>query len=93
MPLVILKTNGGIDFTTPKGNISLRGYCLLNEVSDNELAELKKKDLFNSMVKDRYIEITNSKAKKEDSDNIAKDVVKEQLEKQNSKTKDIKREG
>ena len=92
MHLVILKTNGGMDFPTPSGKISLQGFCILNHVSDNQISELKKFDSFNEMVKNGYIEIANQ-ANHKDANTIAAEVIKEQAKKQNSRTKNIQKEG
>lgn len=91
MPCVILKTNGGMDFPIAQKTISLNGFCVLNDVSDEDLKSLKTFEPFNEMVKNGYIEIA-SKAGVKDANKIANEVAKEQSEKQDSKTRNIKRE-
>lgn len=91
MPLVILKTNAGMNFHTSNGVVSLNGYCVLNEVSDEELRALKSNNSFNDMVNNGFAEITN-KANRSDTHEIASEVVREQGRAQNAKTRNIKKE-
>ncbi|WP_301052518.1 hypothetical protein [Helicobacter rodentium] len=90
MAIVILKTNAGMNFHTSNGTVSLNGFCVLNEVSDEELKALKSNNSFNDMVKNGFAEITN-KANRSDAHEIASEVVREQGKAQNAKTRNIKR--
>lgn len=91
MSFVILKTNAGMNFHTSDGVVSLNGFCVLNEVSDEELRALKSNNSFNDMVENGFAEITN-KANRSDTHEIASEVVKEQGKAQNAKTRNVKKE-
>lgn len=91
MPLVILKTTAGMNFHTSNGIVSLNGFCVLNEVSDEELKALKSNNSFDDMVKNGFVEITN-KANRSDTHEIASEVVREQGKAQDARTRNIKKE-
>ena len=92
MPSVILKTNAGIDFVTPQKTISLKGFCLINEVSNEDLNLLKTKKSFKRML-DNGSAIVSAKASTDDSNKLASELTQAQLTKQANKTsKAIKKE-
>lgn len=91
MAIIILKTTAGMNFHTPKGTISLKGFCLLNEVSDDEVEAIKENNVFAQMVKNGYVEVCQN-ATLEDSHKEAESAVKERAKKQSERTKNITRE-
>lgn len=91
MPIIILKTNAGMNFQTKKGTIPLRGFCLLNEVSNDEVKALKESNAFAQMVDNGYVEVCQN-ATLEDSHKEAESTIKEQAKKQSERTKNITRE-
>lgn len=91
MAIVILKTNAGMNFHTTKGTISLKGFCLLNEVSNDEVKALKENNSFAQMIDNGYAEVCQN-ATLEDSHEKAETTVKEQVKKQSERTKNITRE-
>lgn len=90
MPVVILKTNAGMNFHTSKGVVALKGFCTINSIPNEELSALRGVDSFNAMVRDGFAEVS-SKASKEDSESIASEVAESQAKKQERKTRNIKR--
>lgn len=91
MPIVMLKTNAGMNFLTKKGVISLRGFCLLNEVSNEEVVALKENNAFAQMLNNGYAEVCQN-ATIDYSHKNAESAVKEQSKRQADRTKNIARE-
>ena len=91
MPIVMLKTNAGMNFPTKKGVISLRGFCLLNEASNEEVVALKENNVFTQMLNNGYVEVCQN-ATLDDAHKNAESAIKEQSKRQADRTKNIARE-
>lgn len=59
--LILLKTTAGLNVETSKGTLSLKGFGLLNEVSNELWAEAKKSQCVRDMLDNGYI-VESSKA-------------------------------
>lgn len=53
--VILLKTTAGLNIETSKGVLSLKGFGLLNQVSNELWAEAKKKPTIQDMLEKGYI--------------------------------------
>lgn len=81
--VILLKTTAGLNIETSKGAISLKGFGLLNQVSNELWAEAKKKPTIQDMLEKGYIVESGS------SENAKADTMAEVGNKQ-AKTKNPK---
>lgn len=69
--LIILKTPAGIDISTSKKTLSLKGFGLLNNVPDNLWKEAKKSQCVRDMLESGYIVESSNKVENAKADTIA----------------------
>lgn len=69
--LILLKTTAGLDIETSKGTLSLKGFGLLNEVSNELWAEAKKSQCVKDMLESGYIVESSNKAENAKADTLA----------------------
>lgn len=82
--LILLKTTAGLDIATSKGTLSLKGFGLLNNVSNELWAEAKKTQCVRDMLDNGYIVESSNKAENAKADTIA------EVQSKQAKTKNVK---
>lgn len=82
--LILLKTTAGLDIATSKGTLSLKGFGLLNDVSNELWAEAKKTQCVRDMLDNGYIVESSNKAENAKADTIA------EVQSKQAKTKSAK---
>ena len=84
MPIILLKTTGGLDLETSKGKLSLKGFGLLNNVSNEIWQEAKKNNAVQDML-DKGFLIESSKETQNVTSDTLQDVQKKQDKQKNNK--------
>lgn len=84
MPIILLKTTGGLDLETSKGKLSLKGFGLLNNVSSEIWQEAKKNNAVQDMLDKGFIIESNKETQNITSDTL-QDVQKKQDKQKNNK--------
>ena len=84
MPIILLKTTGGLDLETSKGKLSLKGFGLFNNVSNEIWQEAKKNNAVQDML-DKGFLIESSKETQNVTSDTLQDVQKKQDKQKNNK--------
>ncbi len=84
MPIILLKTTGGLDLETSKGKLSLKSFGLLNNVSNEIWQEAKKNNAVQDMLDKGFI-IESSKETQNVTSDTLQDVQKKQDKQKNNK--------
>ena len=84
MAIILLKTTGGLDLETSKGKLSLKGFGLLNNVSNEIWQEAKKNNAVQDML-DKGFLIESSKETQNVTSDTLQDVQKKQDKQKNNK--------
>lgn len=84
MPIILLKTTGGLDLETSKGKLSLKGFGLLNNVSNEIWQEAKKNNAVQDML-DKGFLIESGKETQNVTSDTLQDVQKKQDKQKNNK--------
>ena len=84
MPIILLKTTGGLDLETSKGKLSLKRFGLLNNVSNEIWQEAKKNNAVQDML-DKGFLIESSKETQNVTSDTLQDVQKKQDKQKNNK--------
>lgn len=69
--LILLKTTAGLNVETSKGTLSLKGFGLLNEVSNELWAEAKKSQCVRDMLDNGYIVESSNRTENAKADTMA----------------------
>lgn len=69
--LILLKTTAGLNISTSKGTLNLKGFGLLNEVSNELWAEAKKSQCVRDMLDNGYIVESSDHTENAKADTIA----------------------